>query len=70
MKDQSFVWFVWRPDGGAPKKKHYMECTACEEAHRLAQLEKKEVYVLKLVGSYAPSTPPVEWIPATYDEPE
>lgn len=68
MTGQENKWIVWNPAKSFPKTIHHNEQDAVKECKRIATLEQTEVFVYKCVGSFKLSAPPVEWVPATYDE--
>ena len=67
IKGQEYKWYVWRVAGGHPMKVHHTLQSAMEEAKRLAVKQRDEVLVLEVIGSYRPSTPPVEWVPTDHE---
>lgn len=68
MTEQCNKWIVWNPKKSGPRTIHSNEQNAIDECKRIALVEQCEVFVYKCVGSYKPSTPPVEWVPALYTE--
>ena len=68
MTGQAFKWMVYRQGGCLPKKFHYDRQEAEIEAARISAKENAEVFVLAVCGSFKPSTPPIEWVPATYED--
>lgn len=69
MTEQCNKWIVWNPKKSGPRTIHTIEQNAIDECKRIARIEQSEVFVYKCVGSYKPALPPIEWVPASYDEP-
>jgi hypothetical protein len=61
MNDNETFWMVWCPERQMPSKRHPTQAEAIAEATRIAQKEKKPVYVLMSIGQAVPQDPPVTW---------
>jgi len=65
---QAYKYYVWRKNGSLPRVPHVSFEQAKAEAERISKKEKDEVFVLAVVGSYKPATPPPVWVAADYEE--
>lgn len=62
-------WLVWREDGDAPKRKHYDEAQAKQEAERLAERNPGVRFFIAPVSRFAiAEVLPVKFSTATSDE--
>ena len=58
-------WFVWNPNGNAPRYQHATLESAEKEADRLASNTSEEFYVLEAVSRHEREKPPVKRTPLT-----